>query len=281
MDLFFFSNFVVNKPFDIRKMKTKQIILFISVIITKFITAQTTVEVQYVNNALYAKHKVAEKETLFGISQKYGVTVDEIKKANKLTVDNVNKNAELIIPFDYKNISSNKSNVKLVIAVQKSEGITFIAKKTKVSVENIRKLNNLKNDNLSIGQKLVFGYYNETKAKTEPNTAEVKKEESKAEPKTEASKVEIKNAEPTKPIENSIRAMCLPTETKTDKNYALYNKVSAGTIITVKNVANGKTTTAKVLGKVPASVKDAELLLSGNSSEDLGVKNEKFDAVVK
>ena len=43
-------------------------------------------------------HKVKKGETLYSIAQKYGVTVDELKKANNLKNDSLQLNAEIKIP---------------------------------------------------------------------------------------------------------------------------------------------------------------------------------------
>jgi membrane-bound lytic murein transglycosylase D len=42
-------------------------------------------------------HEVLPKESLYGISKKYGVTVDELKKWNNLTSDNLKIGQQLII----------------------------------------------------------------------------------------------------------------------------------------------------------------------------------------
>jgi len=42
-------------------------------------------------------HEVLPKESLYGISKKYGVTVDELKKWNNLTSDHIQTGQQLII----------------------------------------------------------------------------------------------------------------------------------------------------------------------------------------
>jgi LysM repeat protein len=41
---------------------------------------------------------VAQGETLFGLARRYGVSVDRIRTANKLTDDNIRIGQRLVIP---------------------------------------------------------------------------------------------------------------------------------------------------------------------------------------
>ncbi len=50
------------------------------------------------NNSDKKTHTVKKKETLFSISQKYGISVEELKKANNLTGNNISFGRELVIP---------------------------------------------------------------------------------------------------------------------------------------------------------------------------------------
>ena len=91
----------------------------------------------------YKKHKVKRKETLYSLSKKYNVTIDEIKKANpSLYSENLRKGDRLRIPR-FKTIISNQtlSNTVRKYQVQPSEGKWRIAYKFGITVSELEDLN--------------------------------------------------------------------------------------------------------------------------------------------
>lgn len=102
-------------------------------------------------------------DTLYSISKRYGVSVENIKKNNNLTSNNLYIGQKLIINSIYNsNISIGSSCYGdgyvepkyLNYTVKRGDNLYNISKKYGVSVESIMKLNNLNNNNLSIGQVL-------------------------------------------------------------------------------------------------------------------------------
>lgn len=91
----------------------------------------------------YKTHKVKRKETLYGLSKKYGVSEEEIKKANRsLYSENLKKGDKIRIPR-YKTFVSKvslKNTVKKYI-VQPKEGKWRIAYKFGITVEELEALN--------------------------------------------------------------------------------------------------------------------------------------------
>ncbi len=115
----------------------------------------------------FKTHKVKRKETLFSISQKYGVTIDEIKKYNKfLYSEGLKKGNKLQIPkFETVVIAetttettSETTNTTTVVTqiheVQPKETFYGIARKYGVSVAELKKLNPELKEGLPIGTKL-------------------------------------------------------------------------------------------------------------------------------
>ena len=105
----------------------------------------------------YKKHKVKRKETLFSISQKYNVSIDEIKKHNKrLYSENLRKGDKIQIP-EYKTtlVESNvlENTIKKYI-VQPKEGKWRIAYKFGITVDELSKLNPKMGDVLQPGDEL-------------------------------------------------------------------------------------------------------------------------------
>lgn len=90
----------------------------------------------------FKSHKVARKETLYGISKQYQVTEDEIKKHNTFLYSSVlNKGDKLQIPVfkEVQTVASN-TNTKLY-TVQPKETKWGIAYKFGISVEELESLN--------------------------------------------------------------------------------------------------------------------------------------------
>ncbi|GAB4156755.1 MAG: LysM peptidoglycan-binding domain-containing protein [Winogradskyella sp.] len=91
----------------------------------------------------YKTHKVKRKETLYGLSKKYGISEDEIKKANRfLYSENLKKGDKIRIPR-YKTFISKVSlkNTVKKYKVQPKEGKWRIAYKFGITVEELEALN--------------------------------------------------------------------------------------------------------------------------------------------
>ena len=91
----------------------------------------------------FRDHKVKRKETLFSISQLYGITIDDIKKYNtKLYAETLQKGDRIRIPR-YKTIVSNQSieNTIKKYAVRPKEGKWRVAYKFGITVSELEALN--------------------------------------------------------------------------------------------------------------------------------------------
>lgn len=91
-------------------------------------------------------YTVKSGDSLWSISRKFGVTVNELKKVNNLSSNLLSIGQNLIIPGKNNNTSSNEYVVK------KGDTLYGIANKYNVSVDNLKSYNNLSTDSLSIGQ---------------------------------------------------------------------------------------------------------------------------------
>lgn len=89
---------------------------------------------------------VKSGDSLWSISRKFGVSVNELKKVNNLSSNLLSIGQNLIIPGKKNNTSSNEYVVK------KGDTLYGIANKYNVSVDNLKSYNNLSTDSLSIGQ---------------------------------------------------------------------------------------------------------------------------------
>lgn len=102
---------------------------------------------------------VQRGDTLFSIASKFNLTVDELKSANNLSSNALIVGSELIIPktkeLDIDTTGDDEEmNMYVNYTVLKGDSLYSIAKKYNISVDIIKDINNLENNNLSIGQLL-------------------------------------------------------------------------------------------------------------------------------
>ncbi|MEA3315558.1 MAG: transglycosylase SLT domain-containing protein [Campylobacterota bacterium] len=101
----------------------------------------------------FQHYKVKQGDNLSKIAHNFKLNYRTIKKMNKLKSNNLKINQELIIP-----ITPNNYRKKAIYTVKKGDTLSDIALKYKVSLENIMKLNNLDNELIKIGHKVVINY---------------------------------------------------------------------------------------------------------------------------
>lgn len=104
-------------------------------------------------SAAETNYTVSKGDTLTKISKKYDVTVAAIKKENGLTKDLLAIGQTLKIPAKEK-VEQPSKEKEVIYVVKKGDTLTKVAKQFKVSVAELKKWNQMKNDNLSIGQKI-------------------------------------------------------------------------------------------------------------------------------
>ena len=92
-------------------------------------------------------HTVSSGETLWSIAKKYNTTVDEIKSLNNLTSNTISVGQVLKIP-------SSSGETPSTHVVVSGDTLYSIAKKYNTTVDEIKSLNNLTSNILSIGQVL-------------------------------------------------------------------------------------------------------------------------------
>lgn len=109
------------------------------------------------------EYKVISGDTLWRISQKFNLSVDEIKSINGLTSDTLLINEILKIP--------NKGFIPY--KVQPGDTLYKISQIYQVSVDQIKSLNNLTSDSIFIGQELILKVNNVTAPTTTSDTYKV------------------------------------------------------------------------------------------------------------
>lgn len=107
-------------------------------------------QVLLIPNKESTTYTVKRGDTLYGIASSYGVSVDEIKSLNNLTSNTLSIGQELLIPTSNTITETNYE----VYTVVSGDTLYGIANKYGVSVDDIKTLNYLTSNTLSIGQRL-------------------------------------------------------------------------------------------------------------------------------
>ena len=107
---------------------------------------------QSINPTDMFTYTVVKGDSLYKLSNKYNVSVDELKKINNLKSDLLSVGQVLLIPQNY--ISTDIIAVPDFInyTVKKGDSLYSISIANNISIEQIKKDNNLTNNNLQVGQ---------------------------------------------------------------------------------------------------------------------------------
>ncbi|MCH6200885.1 LysM peptidoglycan-binding domain-containing protein [Aquiflexum sp. LQ15W] len=119
----------------------------------KELVSRDSVGIEKVGNKTFIIHQVEEKETLFGISRRYQVAVNDIIENNPLLSDGIKIGQRIKVPFVAKSTLPSGSTLHKVIP---GETMFSISKKYGVSVNDILSWNNLQGADLSVGQSLII-----------------------------------------------------------------------------------------------------------------------------
>ena len=207
--------------------------------------AKTTENKGVAENKQNSIHVVTGNETLWSISKKYNVTVEQLQEWNHLKDDKIHDGEKLIV---VGNVVKNTT--------EKTQAATQPEQKTPVPVEQKTVVDNV----IPVEQKPV-------------NTAV------SGEPASESF-----FASSFKNTGNKLNGIAATFKTASGwmdkKYYVLINNIAAGSIVAVK--ANNKIVYAKVLGELPDIKEDDGVLLriSNAAASILGIADSKFDVEV-
>lgn len=98
---------------------------------------------------------VKEGDSLYRISKENGITVKELKSANNLTSDKIYIGQALEIPHDLQT-PGDTLQTAAIYSVVPGDTLWGIAKRFGISVEELKKQNNLQKDMVLINQKLII-----------------------------------------------------------------------------------------------------------------------------
>lgn len=115
--------------------------------IGQILTIPTTSETENIPNPDFFTYKVVSGDSLYSIAKKYNISVDKLKTANNLTSNLLSIGQTLKIPVE--------NNDKKTYVVKSGDSLYSIAKNFNTTIDNLKRLNNLSSNMLSIGQILI------------------------------------------------------------------------------------------------------------------------------
>jgi LysM repeat protein len=113
-----------------------------------------SLRLETVNGQTFIVHLVGEKETLFALSKRYGVTVARILEFNPTADGGIEAGQLLKVPYVPKGRTQTTEGT--VHKVQPKETLFSISRMYNVSVDDIKAWNNLKDNALSVGQDVLI-----------------------------------------------------------------------------------------------------------------------------
>jgi LysM repeat protein len=103
------------------------------------------------------KYKVKKGESLFTISKRFNVSVDDLKTDNNLNSNAILIGQELIVNTTEENVkTSSKQGSKITHKVKSGESYYSLAKKYGCSIDEIKAWNNKSGNKLNIGDKVII-----------------------------------------------------------------------------------------------------------------------------
>ncbi len=289
-----------------------------------------SIGVERKNGKLFVLHKVDPKETLYALSRRYNVTVEQIVEANPSVESTISIGQVVLIPRLTSPISTTASNTKSAPVstpvsssapsasartftvnekgdklhiVEPKQTLYAISRIHRVSVEDLKRWNNLTSDQVKIGSSLIVGKGAAVASKKpiyvpEPDDSIVPEKATEAPiapvattptpTPTPASttaaaapeKREVEEDEETglKRVVESGMGEIIDPKSDTNKYLALHKSAPVGTIMQVKNVMNGQVVYVRIIGKLPDTGSNEKVIvrISKKASQKLGVVDSKF-----
>lgn len=230
-------------------------------------------------------HTVAAGEGLYSISKAHHITVEDIVKWNNLTSNSINVGQTLLVSAPIANKPAAQLPVQatnnITHTVAAGEGLYSISKKYNVSIEEIKKLNNLTSDALNANQVLIIkeGKATATAPKSEPiKTAAT----------TTAAAQEIKHPTKLQPSnatgnasrkeEQGVIGFATLPDYNAKFSYGLHKTAPVGTVIKVTN-SKGAVHWVRIMGKLDTT-ETAIMKVNKTVMEKLGEGATSFNGTI-
>jgi LysM repeat protein len=251
-------------------------------------TSIDSIGVENQNGNQVILHKVERKETYYSIARLYNVPPKNIISQN----NNVALQIGLVIKVPTlrsfhqatnptKTTNPPAQNVEVIqYKVGPKEYLYSIARRFNTSVEELRKLNNLRSDNLSIGQIIKVP---QGQTQTVPAVIATAPTETTL-PPTEPEKIKIPTSRLglSERTERGVAVWIADENLDGSKMLALHRTAPVGTVIKITNPMTERSTFVKVVGKFTEneSTKDVIIVITKASADLLGVLDKRFQSTI-
>lgn len=248
-------------------------------------------------------HQVQAGETLYAISRKYGISVEDLKAWNGLTDPvTLDIGQELRLtsaagtrpnpsttPTDNRQPTTTTAGYHTVAA---GETLYAISRKYNVTVDQLKSWNNLTGNDVKVGQSLAVAAATPTVATPistpKPVVPKPSEESQQASSRTETPKPTVpattetirisENVTGTDEIKETGLAELIEGTEGNRKYLAMHRSAKAGTIMKVRNELNNREVFVRVVGNLPATGVNDKLVIkiSKSAYDRLGAIDDRF-----
>ncbi|MDP2174957.1 MAG: LysM peptidoglycan-binding domain-containing protein [Bacteroidota bacterium] len=269
-----------------------------------YATPQDSIGNKVIDGKRYLMHKVVKGDGVYGLAKKYTVPASAIFAANEGSEKSIKIGQVLLIPRQSGVVNQtpktnqlpNKED-KIYHTVVKGNTLSAIARQYNTTIEQIKSLNQLSNENIQLGQKLLV-YSNKTnptaptvntpnpkqtnnndnvvvnvpKTTVEENTInDVPKTEEKQDVEKVVNKYTTIDGDEI--TESGIAIISNEGELYQERSFILHPTAKVGTIVMITNPDNNNAVFARVVGT--CSVKEGIVLkMSKTVAHKLGISND-------
>lgn len=253
-------------------MKSLLFTILIFSILSVFATPLDSIGTKTVDDKTYIIHQVEQGETLYRLKVKYNVSVEEIKAANNNT-SSLAIGQKVLIPTNIK-VKQPDSKIKFH-TVAPGETLYRVASTYEVSVDEVKKWNNLTSNSLSVGQKLQVS---SGTLQSEQTVSEIK-------PLVKIEDTLAVSTTPTKPKKNLKRkaeigsvSLGKTSVLNSKYHYCVHPSAPIGSLVVLTCNDNAKVILVKVVGN--AQVEGQILQVNKAVIESLGLEKESFSGSI-
>ncbi|MEJ7780237.1 MAG: LysM peptidoglycan-binding domain-containing protein [Daejeonella sp.] len=263
-----------------------------------------SINVESLNGKKTIVHKVDAKENYYSIARKYHVTPQSIIQFNsnrtlqigtllRVPTDRLYSTPQTAqVPKKQEVLPGSAKMAVVEYKVGPKEYLLLIAKKFNTTVEDLKTLNNLKSNSLSVGQIIKVPYGTAAEIMSVPPAAplSVPKVDSRTNSTQIDSSLNAGDRLKLPPARYGLRevdergvAIWISDENLDGtKMLALHQTAPIGTIIKITNPMTGKSTFTKVVGKFSQneSTKDAIIVITKAAADLIGALDKRFQATI-
>jgi LysM repeat protein len=215
---------------------------------------------------LMAEHQVLAKQTLYSIAKVYGLTVNDLYRANPELRDRLVKvNEKILIPLNGMSlVPTIEEGPKAYYNVKPKETLFRLARVYfNMEVDHLRRLNNMEGNDLEIGQRLLIGTLKAREVELDSAVT---------------TSVEEDIFDGMEWVEEKNVAYWLRNEDMSTSMVILHNEAPINSLVEITNPMYNRTVMAKVIGRIPdqAYTRDIDAVISHGVATELGAIDPRF-----